>query len=199
MRWERKRELETAMNHSPTHYLILDLEATCCDRGSVPRDEREILEIGAVMMDARSFEVCSEFQTFIHPVRHPCLTAFCVGLTHISQAEVEAAPLFPAALAALEDWMRPFVEPLFCSWGRYDRDQLRQDCAFHGARYPFGDRHLDLKAELSKALPGARGRKRYGLRQALEMLGMAFEGEPHRGLVDARNVGRVVSGVLGRI
>ncbi|WP_293128313.1 hypothetical protein [Microcoleus sp. bin38.metabat.b11b12b14.051] len=31
------------------YYLVLDLEATCCDKGSIARNHMEIIEIGAVM------------------------------------------------------------------------------------------------------------------------------------------------------
>lgn len=35
------------------YYLVIDLEATCCDRQSFPQGEMEIIEVGAVMTDAR--------------------------------------------------------------------------------------------------------------------------------------------------
>jgi inhibitor of KinA sporulation pathway (predicted exonuclease) len=50
------------------YHLIVDLEATCSDDGRVPRHEMEIIEIGAVMQNAHTFEVESEFQSFIRPV-----------------------------------------------------------------------------------------------------------------------------------
>ncbi len=34
------------------YYLVLDLEATCCDQGTIKRHEMEIIEIGAVMVEA---------------------------------------------------------------------------------------------------------------------------------------------------
>jgi len=70
---------------SINHHLIVDLEATCCNDASFPKDEMEIIEIGAVMTLAETLENISEFQTFIRPVRHPQLTAFCKELTSISQ------------------------------------------------------------------------------------------------------------------
>jgi hypothetical protein len=53
------------------------MEATCSADGSVPRHKMAIIEIGAVMESARTFEVESEFQSFVCPVRHPELTEFC--------------------------------------------------------------------------------------------------------------------------
>jgi len=38
------------------YYVIVDLEATCSRDATVPREEMEIIEIGAVMVDARTFE-----------------------------------------------------------------------------------------------------------------------------------------------
>jgi inhibitor of KinA sporulation pathway (predicted exonuclease) len=87
------------------YYLIVDLEATCSDDGRVPRYEMEIIEIGAVVLNAHTFEVESEFQSFVCPVRHPELTEFCMELTGIGQDEVDSAPSFAQAIDELKEWM----------------------------------------------------------------------------------------------
>lgn len=171
------------------YYLIVDLEATCSNDGAVPRHEMEIIEIGAVMQSSRTLEIESEFQTFVRPVRHPQLTAFCSELTGIVQQDVAGAPLFPQALAAMQQWMSGFADSLFCSWGDYDRKQFLQDCEYHGVSYPFRSGHLNLKAEFSRTL---NLRKKLGIGDALRRLGLQFEGSPHRGLDDARNIARIV-------
>lgn len=171
------------------YYLIVDLEATCSDDGAVPRREMEIIEIGAVMQSARTFEIASEFQSFVRPVRHPELTEFCKGLTGIIQSDVAGAPQFQRALEAMKEWMDAFGDALFCSWGDYDRNQFLQDCEFHGVVYPFRSGHLNLKAEFSRALGR---RKKLGIAEAVRHLGMDFEGSHHRGLDDARNITRIV-------
>jgi inhibitor of KinA sporulation pathway (predicted exonuclease) len=181
------------MQISNAYYLIIDVEATCADDGSVPRDEMEIIEIGAVLQDARTFDVVSEFQTFVRPVRNPLLTEFCTGLTSIRQADVEAAPLFPEALAALQQWLAGYDDALFCSWGNYDKTQFERDCAFHNLDYPFGPDHMNLKAEFARATGQRRQR---GLSAALRHLGLTFDGTPHRGIDDARNMARIVQHVL---
>jgi inhibitor of KinA sporulation pathway (predicted exonuclease) len=178
-----------AVKISHDHYLIIDLEATCSDDGRVPREEMEIIEIGAVMQHARTFAIESEFQTFVRPVRHPRLTSFCTELTGITQQDVAAAPGFAAALDALIQWMMPYENALFCSWGDYDRKQFHQDCAYHGVAYPLGPDHLNLKAEFSRTL-GLR--RNAGITHALRKLNFEFEGAHHRGLDDARNIARIV-------
>lgn len=171
------------------YYLIIDLEATCSDDGQVPREEMEIIEIGAVMQSSLTFEIESEFQTFVRPVRHPGLTAFCTELTGITQQDVAAAPDYASALEGLVQWMAPYEDALFCSWGDYDRKQFQQDCTYHGVPYPFGPEHLNLKAEFSRTL-GLR--RNAGITHALRKLNFEFEGSHHRGLDDARNIARIV-------
>src|SRR5262245_5373568 len=146
------------------YYLIVDVEATCSNDGTVPRHEMEIIEIGAVMQSSRTFEIGSEFQIFVRPVQHPRLTAFCTELTGIRQHQVADAPLFPLALEAMTTWMDAYEDALFCSWGDYDRNQFTQDCDYHRLGYPFYSGHLNLKTEFSRAL---NLRKKYGLAEAL--------------------------------
>ncbi len=175
------------------HYLIVDLEATCTNDGSFPPTEMEIIEIGAVRQNARSLEIEDEFQTFIRPVRHRILTPFCTELTSITQSQVDDAPLFAPAIESFRAWFAPY-DICFASWGDYDRKQFLQDCEFHGVAYPFPPGHLNVKAAFSQA-QGVR--KRFGLGQALKRLKLTFEGTPHRGIDDARNIARVVRAVLG--
>lgn len=171
------------------YYLIVDLEATCSEDGAVPRDEMEIIEIGAVIQNARTFEVESEFQIFVSPERHAVLTAFCTKLTGIRQEDLVGAPTFPEALDRLKQWMFGFDDALFCSWGDYDRNQFMQDCAYHRVAYPFRSEHLNLKAAFSETFGRS---KKFGIDGALRQLGLDFVGSHHRGLDDARNIARIV-------
>lgn len=170
-------------------YLIIDLEATCSNDGSLPRNEMEIIEIGAVLLNGRTFEIESEFQTFVRPVRHPKLTAFCTELTSITQEQVDTAPMFPEALESMKNWRDGFEDALFCSWGDYDRFQFLQDCRYHGVAYPFLTGHFNVKEAFSKSL---NTRRRFGVDGALRKLGLELEGTHHRGLDDARNIARIV-------
>jgi inhibitor of KinA sporulation pathway (predicted exonuclease) len=177
------------MNIPNAYYLIVDLEATCSDDGKVPRHEMEIIEIGAVVQNSKTFEIESEFQTFVRPVRHPRLTPFCTDLTGIRQDMLADAPPFPDALESFEKWMSQFDDALFCSWGDYDRNQFLQDCEYHRIGYPFRTGHLNLKAEFTRSRNLG---KKLGIDKALRHLGLNFEGSHHRGLDDARNIARIV-------
>jgi inhibitor of KinA sporulation pathway (predicted exonuclease) len=167
------------------YFLIIDLEATCCNERSIPRHEMEIIEIGAVMLNRKTWEIDSEFQEFIKPVRNPQLTNFCTELTSISQEQVDAAPHFPEVMSKLTEWMNSFPNYIFCSWGNYDKSQFLQDCKFHHVPYPFGSEHRNIKNEFSEYLGVSH---KFGMAQALKHLEMELQGTHHRGIDDARNI-----------
>jgi 3'-5' exoribonuclease 1 len=165
------------MNDETDFYLVIDLEATCDDQGAVPRHEMEIIEVGAVLVEAEGLTAAGEFQTFIKPVRHPALTPFCTGLTTITQADVDGAPGFCDAMAAL----RGFVgdrRVTFGSWGDYDRKQFDQDAQHHRVGLPFLARHKNLKKAFSYHLGE---KKLLGMAQALARVGLPLVGTHHRG------------------
>jgi len=166
------------------HFLVVDLEATCSNDGSVPRDEMETIEIGAVMCCAKTHQPIAEFQSFIRPVRNPVLTEFCLDLTNISFAQVNSAPTFPIVFAEFVNWANEFSHFTFCSWGDYDRSQLRRDCRYHQVEYPFGNAHINLKAEFAVS----NNSKKKGVQGALRSVGLKFIGSHHRGIDDARNI-----------
>lgn len=178
----------------PERYLVIDFEATCCDKGTVPREHMEIIEIGAVMVEAANFQVVGEFQSFVRPVRHPKLTAFCMDLTSINQQDVDDAPVFTDAIASFKTWLYRYSNFVFCSWGDYDLKQLRQDCDFHKVPYPISAPHLNVKRLMTERQLLA---KKLGLGEAVRLAGLEFSGTHHRGIDDARNIARLLPYVFG--
>jgi inhibitor of KinA sporulation pathway (predicted exonuclease) len=178
----------------PRELLVVDLEATCDDRGTIPRDETEIIEVGAVLVDARSLEPIDELGTFVRPVLHPRITAFCTRLTTITQGDVDNALRFDAAVADIAEWLGD-RRPLFCSWGDYDWNQLAREARRSGVALPFGDEHLNVKRLFSEK---TGERRRLGLAEALARVGLRREGTLHRGLDDARNIARLLPSIFPR-
>jgi len=167
------------------NYLVIDLEATCDRNHRIPREETEIIEIGAVIATARG-HIQREFQTFVNPRLHP-ITAFCTELTTIRPEDVAAAPDFASAIRELERFMGG--DPLvFCSWGAYDRNQFRRQARRHGLQLNWIAPHLNLKERFA----AQQGCRRRGLGSALARLGLQFEGTAHRGIDDARNTARLL-------
>jgi inhibitor of KinA sporulation pathway (predicted exonuclease) len=177
------------------YYLVLDLEATCCDQDTIKRHQMEIIEIGAVMVAAQDLTVLDEFQTFIKPIRYPVLTEFCKSLTSITQEQVDQAPSYMEAIALLKQWLSNCPNAVFGSWGDYDRNQFKQDSKFHNVPFPIAYPHVNLKQLFSEAQGLS---KRYGMAEALQLAGIELEGTHHRGIDDARNIAKLLPFILGK-
>ncbi len=176
------------------HWLVIDLEATT-DEGGWPVTEMEIIEIGASLVNRDGREV-DHFQRFVKPLRRPSLTPFCRTLTHIDQADVDAAAVLTQVWKSFEQWLSPHRGQLqgWVSWGDYDRLQLLQDWQRLNlesalARVP----HINLKQRFAKARQLPRP---LGLTSALQLAGLQFCGQQHRALEDARNTARLLPMVL---
>ncbi len=68
--------------------LVIDLEATCSDDGSMTREQMEVIELGAVWATPAGV-IINALQCFVRPVERPILKPFCMALTHIEQAQIE--------------------------------------------------------------------------------------------------------------
>jgi inhibitor of KinA sporulation pathway (predicted exonuclease) len=184
-------------------FLVVDLEWTCGD--SIPNEEQETIEIGAVILSDDGDTILAEFSTLIKPVRHQ-VSELCESVTNISNEMLLSAPKFPPAMRAFTSWTALFSrgEPGqgpaprtcngFCSWGKSDQRLLMQDVKFwdheNAAAYPFTE-HTDLARMFTKKTGSKRGH-----RQAMKRLGIKPEGAHHRGLDDARNIAKMVPMLL---
>jgi inhibitor of KinA sporulation pathway (predicted exonuclease) len=171
-------------------FLIIDLEATCAEGKERENYRRasESIELGWVVVNPL-YEIEKEGDELIKPVRNPILTKFCTTLTGIAQSDIDLAPTFPFIMERLKGYLGGNLQSNYIlgSWGDYDNAQLIRDCAFHSYSYPFG-LYINLKnvfAIKRKIVP-------CGLQKALEICGLTFEGQPHCGLDDAKNVVRIV-------
>jgi 3'-5' exoribonuclease 1 len=183
---------------TPRFCLVVDVEATCDEDHRIPREQTEIIEIGAVLCDGTTLLPLAEFQTFVKPIRHRILTPFCTHLTSITQADVDGAPGFAAAMSKLSEFLRnrgALGQHSFCSWGDYDRAQFTRDERRHGVRAPLSSQHINLK-ESFRRRSGDDGK--LGCGQALRRVGLRFLGTAHRGIDDARNIARLLPYCLGR-
>lgn len=85
--------------------VVLDIEHTCANDNSIPREERETIEIGAVLIDTKQFHVIDEFQSLIRPIRHPVISKFCAELTGIKQSELVKSEPFQNIYKDFLNWL----------------------------------------------------------------------------------------------
>ena len=177
--------------------VVFDLEWTTWpgfreSNWSLPGKEREIVQIGAVALDA-DFAESAAFQALVRPRRQPRLSDYFVALTGITQDLVERdGGGFAEALGAFSAFIRGAD---LASWGT-DADVIAENCAFWGLVCPPAfAAAIDLDAPLKRRL-GLAG-------QALASsdlparLGLAVAGRAHDALHDARCVAAAL-GLLRR-
>jgi inhibitor of KinA sporulation pathway (predicted exonuclease) len=164
--------------------LVIDFEATCSADGSIPDDEREIIEIGAVWVMPAG-EVINQMQILVRPVVHPILSGFCSQLTGIRQEDVDQGVAFTDAAAALRDFSQRHRSTNWASWGKSDLRLLERDSARHSIENPLFDwMHQDLKADFAEG----RGIRQVGMKTALRLAALPLQGTHHRALADAQNL-----------
>lgn len=167
-------------------YVIVDLEATCWMKRVEPQ-QMEIIEIGSVLLAAKTGPTLREFTSFVRPINKRELSAFCMGLTGIRQQEVDPADDFSKVFPRFLNWIGP--EPCrLCSWSVFDLEQFRTDCVRHNILFPprFLS-HVNLKQEFARL----RGVHPCGVKRAFALCQLQLEGKPHRALDDARNIAKL--------
>jgi len=175
--------------------LVVDLEATCANDGSISAEDMETIEIGACWI-ASDGSVLDRFQSFVCPIFNPRLTEFCTALTGISQDQVDTAPRFPEAAALLHRFVLQYGTPTsnWASWGAYDNKQIVRDSLRHGITAPIALPHVNAKKLFAKA---QRIGKEVGMAKACELTRLGIQGAHHRALDDALNVARLLPWVFG--
>lgn len=169
-------------------YIVYDLEFTV-----VRKQEwlAEILEIGAAKVIQREdrLEIVDTFQTFVKPIRNSSFNAHTTAFTGITQENIQHAPQLPQAVEAFRQWIGS--EPYYlCAWGPDDKFQLIRSCNEHKIPLDWISNHNDIQKQFSKKRSTETYRQ-IGLKRALELLEIPFEGSHHRAVDDAINTAKV--------
>ena len=157
----------------------------------------KIIQIGAVLGNVETGEIVAEFDSKVNAGE--TLAPAIIALTKISQSEVDQAPTLTDAYHALSHWLGRYAElrvlnPL--TWGGGDTETLRVQLNMEMERWPFGRRWIDTKT-LYVAWRMAQGKDiSGGLAKAMTKLGLAFQGQKHNALDDAKNTFRMYRALL---
>ncbi|KOV83495.1 DNA polymerase III [Nocardia sp. NRRL S-836] len=175
------------------HVLVVDIESTCWE-GSPPGGQvSEIIEIGVCPLEVSTGKRGERRSVLVRPTRS-AVSQFCTRLTTLTAAQVAAGVSFAEACALLREEYRS-ADRVWASYGEYDRKMFERQCADFGVRYPFGQRHINVKTlfALTHALPGE-----VGMAEALRIAGRKLDGTHHRGHDDAHNIAGLLAGLLRR-
>ncbi|HBB31064.1 MAG TPA: DNA polymerase III [Cyanobacteria bacterium UBA8803] len=171
--------------------IVVDVEATCWQGKPPPKQENEIIEIGICVVDIASGKPIEKESILVKPERS-VVSEFCTKLTTLTQEQVDKGISFAAACTILQEKYLS-DRRVWASYGEYDKNQFEKQCQSRCLRYPFGQRHINVKTlfAIIHALP-----HEVGMAQALEFLNLPLEGTHHRGGDDAWNIGRILSQLL---
>ena len=187
---------------SPHYYVIIDFECTCWESQS-PNDKQryphEIIEFPAVFLNSETLSIDFEFHAYVRPVEQPILAPFCVELTGIHQSWVDEAGDFPSVLGEFREFLRQNRITSFtaCTDGPWDFHKfLYQETARKKLPFPsWATRWIDIRQRFQIVF-GLESR--IGVNDMLKSLGLEFEGRPHSGIDDARNIARITAALHHR-
>ncbi|XP_039544017.1 3'-5' exoribonuclease 1 isoform X2 [Pimephales promelas] len=179
---------------------VVDFEATCEENNS-PDYQHEIIEFPIVLIDTRKLEIVDSFQEYVKPVVNPKLSEFCVKLTGISQKMVDDANTFNQVLQRAVSWLQEKelgtkYKYTFLTDGSWDMGKfLRTQCKLSQIRFPqFARKWINIRKSYGNFYKVARTQTK--LICMLENLGMQYDGRPHSGLDDSRNIARIAIHML---
>ena len=177
-------------SQAPRYLVVVDFECTCEDQEEPFL--HEIIEFPAVLLDLQRGREVRHFHSFVKPTERPVLSEFCTRLTGIDQATVDGAETLDRVLVKFCAWLDEFAGENYSLAADCQSDLrhfLLPECRRKKIRVRDAwrvwvdiGRHLMVHFDLRR--PG-------NLQMKLAKVGLAFDGTPHRGLDDARNIGRL--------
>ncbi|XP_060092944.1 3'-5' exoribonuclease 1 [Heteronotia binoei] len=179
---------------------IIDFEATC-EEENQPEFTHEIIEFPIVLLNTHTLEIEDTFQRYVKPEINPQLSDFCVNLTGISQDLVDKADTFPVVLQHAIDWMKQKELGSTYSYsiltdGSWDMSKfLNIQCRVSRLRYPcFAKKWINIRKSYGNFYKVPRNQTKLSI--MLEKLGMDYDGRPHSGLDDSKNIARIAARML---
>ena len=174
--------------------IVYDIECTCWDdKEGRSREDRELIEIGAVRLDEQTFDIVDTFDIFAKPVRFPILSEYCTNLTTIVQTDVQDAYEFAKVLAEFTKWYKKGDSTIFISWGWFDKNHIIAEAS---RKKYWGDVIQDLQRDsvyinLKEQFSSHFQCKGMGMEKALRKVNLPLDGTHHRGVDDAKNIAKI--------
>ena len=172
-------------------FLDLEMNDVAKDRkGLCPKSRKEIIEIGAVMLDEDDV-IIDTFKHYIRPVMNNRISRPIQALTHITTDMVKDAEYIEEIMQKFVDWCGDDCE--IYSWSDSDLCQIKQE--FAAKKIPISGKMNDLikhwvdyQKVFSKM---CRMNRALRLEDAVRLVGLDFSGSAHDALADAMNTAQI--------
>ncbi|KAJ0012634.1 hypothetical protein NQD34_016968 [Periophthalmus magnuspinnatus] len=206
--YKKQKLQQSAAEGGPTdtyydYICVVDFEATC-EKDNPPGFKHEIIEFPMVLVNTETLEIASfvdSFQEYVKPELNPQLSEFCINLTGITQKMVDEADPFPVVLEKAVAWLQERelgtkYKYAILTDGAWDMSKfLNIQCSISRIRYPqFAKKWINIRKSYGNFYKVPRPQTK--LSTMLDKLGLKYEGRPHSGLDDSRNIARIALRML---
>lgn len=178
--------------------VVIDFEATC-EQEQEEDYLPEIIEFPAVLIDVNKKQVLDTFHSFCQPTLKRELSDYCKRLTGIKQEKINESPKFVDVLHDFEKWLTKHNllekhQTTFVTDGNYDFGLfLNVQCELSEVDFPtWAKKWINVKKYFANFYKSSK----FNLTEAVELLGLEFEGRLHSGFDDAKNISKIVCQML---
>ena len=166
--------------------VVFDLEATCWEGREYGYKHREVIALGACILDLKTLEISKNFNKICKPIKSE-ISEYCTRITGITKEQAENGEDFEVMCKHL---MNEFNSKLYpcAAWG-VDNEKMYQECRDKECKYPFTNQYVNISLMYS-ILTGKPHNN--GLERSLLELGLKFEGDKHNPYWDSYNAAKIL-------
>ncbi len=170
--------------------VVFDLEATCWEGKEFAYKYREVIALGACILDVKSLEISGKFNKICKPVKTE-ISEYCTSITGITQEQANNGEDFEEMCKLVTRQYDSKNLPC-AAWG-IDGEKLYSECRQKDCKYPFSNQYLNISLLYSITMGKPHNN---GLERSLAELGLKFVGEKHNPYWDAYNAAIILKHIV---
>ncbi len=161
--------------------IVFDTELTCWNEREKTYKSREIISLGACILDLNTKEIENKFHKICKAQRSQ-VSEYCTNLTGITQEQVDKGMDFEEMCKLIIKEFKSKSYPC-AAWGE-DDNALAYECRSKDCKYPFSGQFINISLLYSVLMSKPINN---GLEKSLVENGLSFVGEKHDPYWDAYN------------
>lgn len=179
------------------NYGLLDIEMTCdgkqengkfIDDGRMKHSQREIISVGFVVCDDM-YKIKDRYSSFVKPVHNTKITDYCMGLTGITQSDVDHGKKCNNAFRDIEEICKRYSVDYIFTFGNADKVGIESSTKWNKKEKEKVENLLAVSKKIIDVRPAIlkwiNSKKSPSLSKIADKLGVSIKGEPHNALNDA--------------
>ena len=170
--------------------IVFDLEATCWEGREHGYKYREVIALGACILDLRTLEITGKFNTICKPIKSE-ISEYCTRITGITKEQAEKGEDFEEMCKMVLNQFNSKSIP-YAAWG-IDNEKMYSECRQKDCKYPFSNEYLNISLLYSLVMGKPYNN---GLERSLAELGLKFIGEKHNPYWDAYNAAIILKHIV---